>query len=1119
MAGLLNRLVRAVLWLGLLPGLAQAGTYAPRSDLYAWESAANTVTWERLCTTNTVTQVDDDQATINFTGGFKFKLAGTSYSSVRIMSNGLLQFGTDNGLFRVYPNTNMPVGNVPAISGCTSSGATTNTLMPYWTDLNPAKGGTVTWEQKGSAPNRYFVASWTNVPQFGLTTPYTFQIILYENGEFKYQYGNANASGSNATIGVQINSTNYTLYAYKTGYNASGSAIRWYIPNALPNRVADFRFDEMSWNGTVGEVLDSSGNNNHGVRAGSAVNTASGRICRALSVPSNTNATISGVESSVQVSSVLGSKGTLSFWYAGNATWADTTGVLMDATTTATRPFHLSVQAGVLRLVVSDSAGNALTVSSPVQSIAANTWGHIAATWSLTGIATQSALKLYINGAQVATASGTTNGLIDYSIGSLMIGDNHGSVTSTGGTLNSANGRLDEVRLYNYDLTLAQVALDFTQTHGCTPTLDHLEIRHASGTGLTCTPSTLTIAACADASCSTPYTLGVTATLSSSASVVWADTATVTIPSGSSTVDRRVQRTTAGTTLLGATASAPTASNATTCNFGSPACTYTASASGLLLTASNQLAESSGNTLTVRAVRSSDNSSQCVPAITGAKSITLKCAYLNPSSGTLPVRIDGTAVNATSNAAAACDATGRATPLTFDATGTASATLAYADVGQVQVTGTYTGSAASNDTGLTMTGSTSFIASPASFEFTAYPTGTTKAGSAFSATLRARNSLGNTAPNFGRESPTAQTPTLSHVKASPTGTGSSSGTFSGSLGAFTSGSATASNLVWSEVGRIDLKADLASYLGTGTAVTGGTGSAGTTLGRFIPHHFDVVATPACGSFSYAGQPFTVSLMAMNGLGTPTRTVNYDGSGALSPAFAQTVALSDAAALGLGSFGSTATVAASRFTTGVASATVTYSYTSKTSAPGSLTLRATDADGVSSSGALEPAMPLRSGRLWLSNVFGSEKTALQLPVQAQYWTGKTWALNSADNCTTVPAASVVRAGYLSHQGSATTAWTTTPGALTILGGNGTISLSAPTPTGSTGSVDLALNLGSTTTDASCLSSHPASTGAGLPWLRGRNGSCASTWDRDPAARASFGVASPETRKTVHVRELY
>ncbi|MEX8494323.1 LamG-like jellyroll fold domain-containing protein, partial [Sphaerotilus sp.] len=634
MAGLLWRWLRPLLWLCLLPGLARAGTYAPRSDTYAWESAANPVTWAQLCTSN---PVDDDQASINFTGGFTFKLAGTSYSSVRILSNGMLQFGADTGFMRNYTNTTLPAGNAVAASGC-AAGATTNMLMPYWADMDPRTGGTVTWEQKGSAPNRYFVVSWNSVFQFATSTPFTFQIILYENGEFKYQYGNANATGTNATIGVQISSSDYTLFSYNSSNNAAGAAIRWYIPSTLPAKVADFHFDELSWNGTVGEVLDSSGNNNNGIRVGTATNTASGYICRALSVPANTNSTMAGVDSNVQVSSVLGAKGSMSLWYAGNAAWASTTGVLMDATNAANRPFRLSVQAGVLRLVVSDNIGNTLTASSPAQSFAANTWVHVAATWSLSTVATQSTLKLYLNGVLAATASGTTNGLIDPSLGALMIGDNRSSALPTGGTYNSANGRIDEVRLYNYDLTLAQVALDVAQTHGCTPTLDHLEIHHASGTGLTCTPSTLTIAACQDASCSTPYTLGVTATLSSSASVVWADTATVTIPSGSSTVDRRVQLTTAGSTVLGATASAPTASGATTCNFGSPACTYTASASGLLLSTSNQLAESSGNTLSVRAVRSSDSSNQCMPAFTGTKSITLKCAYQNPSSGTLPVR-------------------------------------------------------------------------------------------------------------------------------------------------------------------------------------------------------------------------------------------------------------------------------------------------------------------------------------------------------------------------------------------------------------------------------------------------------------------------------------------------
>jgi hypothetical protein len=38
--------------------------------------------------------------------------------------------------------------------------------------------------------------------------------------------------------------------------------------------VGYWKMDETSWNGTSGEVLDASGNNNHGVRAGDATTTA-----------------------------------------------------------------------------------------------------------------------------------------------------------------------------------------------------------------------------------------------------------------------------------------------------------------------------------------------------------------------------------------------------------------------------------------------------------------------------------------------------------------------------------------------------------------------------------------------------------------------------------------------------------------------------------------------------------------------------------------------------------------------------------------------------------------------------------------------------------------------------
>ncbi|MFM2119272.1 MAG: hypothetical protein RL722_740, partial [Pseudomonadota bacterium] len=40
-----------------------------------------------------------------------------------------------------------------------------------------------------------------------------------------------------------------------------------------------------------------------------------------------------------------------------------------------------------------------------------------------------------------------------------------------------------------------------------------------------------------------------------------------------------------------------------------------------------------------------------------------------------------------------------------------------------------------------------------------------------------------------------------------------------------------------------------------------------------------------------------------------------------------------------------------------------------------------------------------------------------------------------------------------------------------------------------------------------------------WLRAQNGACATGWASDPSARASFGIYSAETRKTVHVREIF
>lgn len=394
--------------------------------------------------------------------------------------------------------------------------------------------------------------------------------------------------------------------------------------------------------------------------------------------------------------------------------------------------------------------------------------------------------------------------------------------------------------------------LEVLEVDAATAPLDHLEIRHASGTGVTCTPSTLTIRACADTNCLTPYTAGVGGTLSATGTgmkVNWLGGAGFTIASGSSSVTKDVQVTTAGDVVFDA-GSTPAASAALTCNFGTPACTFTAADAGFVVSASNHVAESA-SVLTVKAIRKSDSSQVCVPAFSGDKTVHLSCAYSEPLSGTLPVRIGGFSLNATNDAAAACDATGRDLLLNFDANGIATPVLKYADVGNMSVTVSHAGTIGSMDADLVMTGAGSFIAAPASFAFSAITAGKIKAGVAFGATVSALNSAGNITPNFGKEgedvtlttmlvtpdpvaNPTAANPALGNSVIDSTEFGAG-----GMVTTDADGVASVNNLSWGEVGSIKLIATLAgaNYLGSGLSATG-TGA--TAVGPFIPHHFDTV---------------------------------------------------------------------------------------------------------------------------------------------------------------------------------------------------------------------------------------------------------------------------------------
>jgi MSHA biogenesis protein MshQ len=136
---------------------------------------------------------DDSSKLVNL--GFTFPFGSTSSSNqVTINSNGAL---TLSGNWTVYGNLALPSSSKPTI------------IAPYWDDLNRSNGGTISYGTFGSAGNYRFVVSWNSVPHYPNSGSYTFQVVLYENGDIRYRYSNSctSCTGASATIGVQENSS------------------------------------------------------------------------------------------------------------------------------------------------------------------------------------------------------------------------------------------------------------------------------------------------------------------------------------------------------------------------------------------------------------------------------------------------------------------------------------------------------------------------------------------------------------------------------------------------------------------------------------------------------------------------------------------------------------------------------------------------------------------------------------------------------------------------------------------------------------------------------------------------------------------------------------------------
>src|SRR5207302_820059 len=135
-----------------------------------------------------------DNAMAGATMPFSVSIEGTSYSTVTIGTNGLMQFGTTTG---ANPSTN---ASLP------SSSFPNPTLFWYWDDLQTSSPGDIRYGTVGTSPNRTFIVDFQGNTVSG-TNPVNMQVQVHEKSNLlnvKYRHPtNATANGQSATIGFQ----------------------------------------------------------------------------------------------------------------------------------------------------------------------------------------------------------------------------------------------------------------------------------------------------------------------------------------------------------------------------------------------------------------------------------------------------------------------------------------------------------------------------------------------------------------------------------------------------------------------------------------------------------------------------------------------------------------------------------------------------------------------------------------------------------------------------------------------------------------------------------------------------------------------------------------------------
>lgn len=704
------------------------------------------------------------------------------------------------------------------------------------------------------------------------------------------------ASGKEAVIGMYIDDINIS-----------------YQPSCTPIPILNYRFDECSYTGEAGEVIDQNDNFNADSN-GESLTSDEGLINNALDLTANDSSDWIEVPSNA----VHGLDDfSVAVWLKTSVNKAQQQ--IFHALGANTNDDELEIflqNSNTINIKVRD---NSEELTSNIGLIDDN-WHHLVVT------RVDEYVCLYIDGVRQQCRSGVDNGVLSVNhSNAVVIGQEQDSYGGSFETRQDFEGQLDEFKIYASALSVSEITLLYqnelagdnfdgsTRDPSACKEVDHYEIQH-NGSGFTCEPKTLTITACANEDCSIVFTEKVSLNLAPSG---WNGGDPLTFENDEGQITTALSVTDEGTVTLAITSADPDA-DLRCFNGEEESCEIKFVDSGFEFIGENtgdpvpdQLAEDIFQNINLRAVEKDTTTGSCVAALTSTVDIKLGYDCISPTEDTCLTPFSGISI--------AGDGSGESTatfPLTFNLEGIAALTnLSYADAGRLQL------SAESNSGGKILKGTgtvdvyPSYLALSVQNPNLIYGGNETEndglqdnyiAGKNFTFEITAHGVNGKNLPNY-----ISETPEIKVTRLRPSNTNSKDGTFKYSASG-TQTTALVTNAIfvtatgldfklgkhsevaayYSEVGRIEIDFQDEDYLGKTITLKPNTSL---ILGNFYPAYLKVIANEptlanSCTGFSYIGQTIAFSqdpiltVTAYNALTPAQVTQNYSGNGTNSDSF-------------------------------------------------------------------------------------------------------------------------------------------------------------------------------------------------------------------------------------------